>query len=464
MKNNNNSVRTDLFETVPVKKAVMTLALPTVIGSLVMVLYSLADTLFVGMLNDTTQTAAVTLAAPVLLAFNAINNLFGVGSSSMMSRALGAKDMDTVKKSSAFGFWCAIGGGLLISLLCLLFFDPLLHLLGAGEADGSLVPTRNYMIWTVICGAIPSILNVVMGNLVRAEGNALHGSIGTMCGCLLNVILDPFFILPQYLNMGAAGAGLATCISNTVACLYFFGFLLVKRKSTSVCIDPHEFTLDRKIVGGVCGVGVPAAIQNLLNVTGMTVLNNFASAFGTATTSAIGIAHKVTMVPMYIAMGTSQGVMPLVSYNWSARNSSRMKESILFTAKLTVLFLIPAALLLCVFGKSIIGMFMADPAVCEIGAIYMIGMSLAQPFLGIDFLGVGIYQACGMGKTSLLFAILRKIVLEIPALFLLRALFGREGIGFAQLVAEVILSVAAIICIAKVINLAEENEKAEQTS
>lgn len=461
MKSRTNTVRTDLFETVPVKKAVMTLALPTVIGSLVMVLYSLADTLFVGMLNDTRQTAAATLAAPVLLAFNAVNNLFGVGSSSMMSRALGARDLDTVRKSSAFGFWCAIGGGLLISLVCLLFFDPLLRLLGAGEADGSLIPTRDYMVWTVICGAIPAILNVVMGNLVRAEGNALHGSIGTMCGCLLNVILDPFFILPQYLNMGAAGAGLATCVSNTVACLYFFGFLLVKRGKTSVCIDPREFTTDKRIVGWVCGVGVPAAIQNLLNVTGMTVLNNFASAFGTATTSAIGIAHKVTMVPMYVAMGISQGVMPLVGYNWSSRNSGRMKEGILFTAKLTAFFLVPAALLLCVFGKSVIGVFMADPAVCEIGAVYMIGMSLAQPFLGIDFLGVGIYQACGMGKTSLLFAVLRKIVLEIPALFLLRFLFGREGIGFAQLVTEALLSIASVFCIAGVIRRAERRAKAE---
>ena len=160
----------------------------------VMVLYNLADTFFVGMLNDPIQNAAVALAAPILLAFNAVNNLFGVGSSSMMSRAMGRKDFDTVRKSSAFGFYCAVGGGLLISLICGVFEVPILTLMGAEESTYE--ATAGYVLWTVIFGAAPSILNVVMAYMVRAEGNALHASIGTMSGCFLNIILDPIFILP----------------------------------------------------------------------------------------------------------------------------------------------------------------------------------------------------------------------------------------------------------------------------
>ena len=208
--------KTYLFEEAPLGRAVMTLAIPTVISSLVTVLYNLADTYFVSMLNDSVQNSAVTLAAPVMLAFNAVNNLFGVGSSSLMSRSLGCRDYDTVAKSSAFGFYCSLICGLLFSLLCFTFRTPLLYLLGA-DAD-TFEATNQYMFWTVCLGAAPTILNVVMAYLVRSEGSAMHASIGTMTGCLLNIVLDPIFIMPWGLGMGAAGAGLATFISNCVAC------------------------------------------------------------------------------------------------------------------------------------------------------------------------------------------------------------------------------------------------------
>ena len=219
--------KTVLFEQTPVPKAIMTLGIPTILSSLVMVLYNIADTYFVGMLNNPIQNAAVTLAAPVLLAFNAVNNLFGVGTSSMMSRALGKKDFDTVARSSSFGFYCSILCGLLFSLLYTVFSRPLLTLLGADTATAA--ATAEYLKWTVTFGAAPAILNVVMAYMVRSEGASLHASIGTMSGCLLNILLDPVFILPQGLNMGAAGAGLATFLSNCAACIYFFIFLFVKR-------------------------------------------------------------------------------------------------------------------------------------------------------------------------------------------------------------------------------------------
>ena len=204
--------KTELFETAPIPKAVVKLCIPTVLSSLVMVLYNLADTYFVGMLNNPVQNAAVTLGAPLLLAFNAVNNLFGVGASSLMSRSLGVKDYDTVRRSSAFGFYCAAFCGLLFSLLVTVFKTPLLLLLGADSITSE--ATAQYIFWTVSLGAAPSILNVVFAYMVRAEGSALHASIGTMSGCFLNMILDPIFIMPWGLNMGASGAGCATFISN----------------------------------------------------------------------------------------------------------------------------------------------------------------------------------------------------------------------------------------------------------
>ena len=451
--------RTLLFEETPIPKAVATLAVPTILSSLVMVLYNLADTYFVGMLNDPIQNAAVTLAAPVMLAFNAVNNLFGVGSSSMMSRALGRRDYDTVAKSSTFGFWCAILSGLAFSLLCTLFKGPLLGLLGADATTRT--ATEAYMFWTVTCGAAPAILNVVMAYMVRSEGSAMHASIGTMSGCFLNIILDPIFIMPWGLNMGAAGAGLATFLSNCFACLYFMVLLFVKRGRTYVCIDPRKLSFDSTIVGGVCLVGIPAAIQNLLNVTGMTILNNFTSSYGANAVAAMGIAQKINQVPFYIANGLSQGIMPLISYNYASDNIKRMKHTLTFAAKISVTGLVLVSIAYSFFAGDLITMFMDNPEIVEMGSRFLRGFCLALPFLCVDFLAVGVFQASGLGRNALVFAILRKIILEIPALFILNHFFPLYGLAYAQFTAELVLSIAAVIILVKLFRKLEL-EKADR--
>ena len=424
-----------------------------------MVLYNLADTYFVGMLNDPVQNAAVTLAAPVMLAFNAVNNLFGVGSSSMMSRALGRRDYDTVAKSSTFGFWCAILSGLAFSLLCTLFKGPLLGLLGADATTRT--ATKAYMFWTVTCGAAPAILNVVMAYMVRSEGSAMHASIGTMSGCFLNIILDPIFIMPWGLNMGAAGAGLATFLSNCFACLYFMVLLFIKRGRTYVCINPRKLSFESSIVGGVCLVGIPAAIQNLLNVTGMTILNNFTSSYGANAVAAMGIAQKINQVPFYIANGLSQGIMPLISYNYASDNIKRMKHTLTFAAKISVTGLVLVSIAYSFFAGDLITMFMDNPEIVEMGSRFLRGFCLALPFLCVDFLAVGVFQASGLGRNALVFAILRKIILEIPALFILNHFFPLYGLAYAQFTAELVLSIAAVIILVKLFRKLEL-EKADR--
>lgn len=437
-----NTEKSVLFEQMPVPQAARRLMIPTILSSLVMVIYSMADTYFVGRLNNPIENSAVTLAAPVLLAFNAVNNLFGVGSSSMMSRALGEQDIDKVKKSSAFGFYCALICGILMSLFCTVFFRQLLHLLGA-DAE-TVTATAAYMRWTVLLGAAPSILNVVIAYLVRAEGSALHASIGTMSGCILNIILDPIFIMPWGLDMGASGAGCATFVSNCVACLYFFVLLSVRRKSTFVSIRLRDFKWKKEIVKGVCGVGIPASIQNLLNVTGMTILNNFTAAYGPDAVAAIGIVQKIYLVPMQVAMGGSQGVMPLVGYSYSAKNYGRMKETVLFIAKAMVPVMVVSSIF-CYFKAGwLVGLFMKKNEIVYYGRMFLRADSLAMTFLAVDFLAVGVFQAIGMGKKALLFAVLRKIVFEIPALIILNTLFGVYGIAYAAFVAEFMLALCAV--------------------
>lgn len=454
--------KTELFESMPIPKAVVTLSVPSVISSLVMVIYSLADTFFVGMMNDPVQNAAVTLAAPLLLAFNAVNNLFGIGSSSMMSRALGRKDYDTVYRSSAFGFYASLICSLLFSLLYGVLQSPILVMLGANAE--TLQATADYLFWTVLLGSAPSILNVVLAYLVRAEGSSLHASIGTMCGCLLNIVLDPIFILPWGLNLGAAGAGCATCLSNTVACLYFFVLLFVKRGKTYVCIKPSLFRPSKQIVKGVCGVGIPASIQNLLNVTGMTILNNFTSAYGSDPVAAMGIAQRVNIVPFQIAMGFSQGIMPLISYNYTSGNIKRMKKTFMFTAKISLGFILAVMLTFVFAAEPIISMFMKNESIVAYGAAFQRGFCFALPFLCIDFLALGVFQSCGMGMKSFVFAVVRKIVLEIPALFVLNWLFPLYGLAYAQFVAELILGTIAVVVLVRMFRRLEREHAAPYVS
>ena len=454
--------KTELFESMPIPKAVVTLSVPSVISSLVMVIYSLADTCFVGMMNDPVQNAAVTLAAPLLLAFNAVNNLFGIGSSSMMSRALGRKDYDTVYRSSAFGFYASLICSLLFSLLYGVLQSPILVMLGANAE--TLQATANYLFWTVLLGSAPSILNVVLAYLVRAEGSSLHASIGTMCGCLLNIVLAPIFILPWGLNLGAAGAGCATCLSNTVACLYFFVLLFMKRGKTYVCIKPSMFRPSKQIVKGVCGVGIPASIQNLLNVTGMTILNNFTSAYGSDPVAAMGIAQRVNIVPFQIAMGFSQGIMPLISYNYTSGNIKRMKKTFMFTAKISLGFILAVMLTFVFAAEPIISMFMKNESIVAYGAAFQRGFCFALPFLCIDFLALGVFQSCGMGMKSFIFAVVRKIVLEIPALFVLNWLFPLYGLAYAQFVAELILGTIAVVVLVRMFRRLEREHAAPYVS
>lgn len=438
----------ELFEQTPIPQAAAKLIIPTVIGSLVAVLYSMADTFFVGALNDPLQSAAVSVAAPALLAFNAVNNLFGVGGSSMMSRALGRGELDTVRQSASFGFYGAVLSGLLLAVLSGVFLTPLMVLLGATSA--AMPATAAYMRWAVVLGAVPTILNVVMAYLVRSEGAALHASIGTMSGCLLNIALDPIFIMPWGLGMGAAGAGCATFLSNCAACGYFFVLLWIRRGKTNISLHPRHFRIRKPIVLGVFTVGVPAAIQNLLNVTGQAVLNNFVKGYGDAALAALGIAHKIQMVPVQVALGASQGVMPLVGYSYASKNGQRFRDTIHFLARLMLPLMLLVALVCWLFPQSFITLFHKDPQVIEYGALFLRGFSAAMPVLFLDFLAVGVFQSVGMGKQALLFAILRKIVLEIPAILVLGYAFGAAGITYSAAVAELGLSVAGLIMLRRI--------------
>lgn len=434
--------RKELFENSPVWSAIFALTVPMIISSLVSMIYNLSDTYFVGTLEDSIQNAAITLAAPAMTLFYAITNLFGIGASSLMSRSMGMKDTETVKRASATGLYLAFASAAILSAIILIFNRPVLGILGTDiETYQS---TKEYLFWTVGIGAIPTIMSIMCGYLLRAEGRAMTASIGQMSGCVLNIILDPIFILPWGLNLGAAGAGLATFISSCVSFTYFMIFILVSGENTYVCINYKYVTFSKKILSNIFIVGVPGVFQNILNVLSMTILNNIVKDYGPDTVAAMGIANKINQLPIQIVFGFTQGVMPLIGYNYASRNFPRMKESIRKTYIITMSSLAVLTVLFNLAGQPIVRFFMDVDVIVEQGAWFLNGFGTSLVFLCIDFMVVGISQSFGMGKVALIFSFVRKLFLEIPFIVLLNHLAGVRGVAYAQCSTEVIMAMVAI--------------------
>ena len=347
--------------------------------------------------------------------------------------------------------------GLLFSLLCTLLRTPLLSLIGAAEE--TVTPTNAYLNWTVTLGAVPAILNVVMAYLIRSEGAALHASIGTMSGCFLNILLDPIFILPWGFGMKAAGAALATFLSNCVALGYFLIYLRVRGKRTLVTISPRELHPDGAVLRGIFGVGIPASIQNLLNVTSNTVMNNFAAAYGAQALAAMGICTKINQVPLYIVLGLSQGIMPLISYNYASGNIRRMKQAYFYTIRIGLIGMFAASAFFYFGADFLVGMFIENAQTVAYGIRFLRGLCLGLPMLCMDFVAVGVFQATGMGRKALAFAIARKLLLELPLLCLFNLLFPLYGIPYAQPASELVLAIAAGVVVFRIFRTTDSRLK-----
>ncbi|MCQ2592046.1 MAG: MATE family efflux transporter [Treponema sp.] len=439
----------ELFERMPVSKAIFTLTIPMIISSIVSIVYNLSDTFFVGKLNNPIENAAVTLVAPAMTLFYAITNLFGVGASSLMSRKLGLKEYDNVKKASATGIYFGFTFALLLSAITLIFSKPILHILGSDSQTYAV--TKQYLFWTVGLGAVPGIMNILFSFILRAEGRAMQASIGAISGCILNIILDPFFILPFGLNLGAAGAGFATFISNCFGLCYFIILLISIRGKTFVSVNPKKVSFEPDILKNIFVVGFPGVIQNNLNVVSMTIFNNLAAGFGTYAVASIGIVNKLNQLPIQIIFGFSQGVMPLIGYNYASKNDQRVKETIKKIFQITLGALFVVLIIYFAASKQLVAFFMKDETIIEIGSRFLKGFGLGLPFMCVDFVVVGISQAFGMGRHALIFSILRKLALEIPFILLFSHLFGLYGLAYSTFCGEVIMSIIALVVLKKLL-------------
>ena len=426
----------DVFERMSVPRALARMAMPAVVSQLIILIYNMADTFFIGRTNDPFMVAGVSLLLPMFNISIPIWSLFGVGGGTLISRLLGAGEEKKAGRVSSFSFWACAASAAVFSACVFFFMTPLLRALGA--SDNTFLYAKQYATCVIVIGALPTMLSMTVSALLRSVGCSRQAGFGISMGGLINIGLDPLFmfvILPKGYEI--IGAGIATMLSNVIALCYFLTVLYRMRGRTALRISPRGGLPERALIGSVFSVGVPAAVTTFLFDFDYMVLNRLMSGYGDIALAAIGIVLKTERLPLNAGVGICQGMTPLIAYNFSSGNTARMKKVFSF-ARLAGLAIggVSIALYL-VFAPKILRFFIADPGTVALGSMFLRIRCLATPLMFMSFHVVHFFNAVGKGSRSLFLGVIRWLGFNIPMLFLLNALFGMYGLVWAQLCADV---------------------------
>ena len=447
--------KTYLFEQMPVPQAVRRQILPSIASQMVLLVYNLADTYFVGLLNDPQQTAAVSVAYTITVLMTAIANLFAVGGASCMARAMGRHDGSGARHIAAISFWWCLLAAVLFSGVFALFASPLLHLCGATAE--TYATAFDYARWVVIWGGPCAIINILLANLLRAEGSAGLASAGVTLGGVINIALDPLFVLPRFLGLGAQGAGLATAISNGIGTLFLLACIFCGRRGTVVSLRPGSLRYTAGHMGGILKIGFPSCAQYLLTVVAVGALMKFMSAYDTDAVAALGIVKKQDMLPLYFSIGVSGGLLPLLAYNYAAGNQDRRHRIFKLGCGVSVAFSLVCVLAYELLAPVLVGLFIDTPATVAYGAAFLRIMVMAMPMMAVCYPMITQFQAMGRVKESLICSVLRKGVLDIPLLFLLDRLIPMYGCTMVQPIVDCISMLAALWFYRRILRRDKEN-------
>lgn len=426
-----------IFEELPVLSAIRVMCVPTIISQLIILIYNMADTFYLGQTHNPFMVAATALILPIFNIAASVAGLAGIGGGTCVSRLLGKGDRQEAARVSTFSIRLGIAFAGAFALLTALFMQPLLSLLGAGENTRAFA--AQYATCVVVIGGIPTVLSNVLANLIRSEGYSRKAGFGLTMGGVLNIALDPIFmfvLMPKGSEM--LGAGIATCVSNIIACLYFaatirgFGGETVVRWTYADSLPRKESILS------VFSVGVPSAIATFLFDMDYVVLDKLMSGYGDFALAAIGIVLKVERLPLNIGIGICQGMVPLIAYNYSSGNLPRMHSVIRYSRAIG---LIMAGFSICLYelgAGQLIRLFMSDPTTLALGTNFLRVRIIATPLMFMSFFTVHLFNAFGKGQTALFLGVARWLVFNIPMLFLLNYLVGMYGLVWSQVTADIL--------------------------
>lgn len=448
-----NNEKTALFERMPVKKAIAVMAVPTIISQLINLVYNIVDTYFIGRTGNSYMIAAVSVAYTLYMMTVAFGNLFGIGGGSLMARLFGRGEYERAGNVSAYSFYGAIVIAAIYSVIISICCNPLLRLLGA--SDQTIGYARQYVYLVVVAGDIPIVLSAVMSHLIRNAGYSRQASLGLSLGGVLNIILDPIFmfrLLPG--GYEVLGAALATLISNIVACLYLFIIYYRLSSQTALCLKLSRavriHSVDRM---ELYSVGVPSAVLTGLFDLANMFLNAKMASYGESAVAALGIVMKAERLPNAVNIGICQGMMPIIAYNYSSGNRTRMKEVIRTATVYGLIIALVSTGLFQILAKPISGIFINTQSDAAVGAAETLAFAafflrircLASPLQFMNYRCSFCMQAMGDGKGTLLHAIVRELFFYIPFMYVLDYRFGVNGLITSLIAGEACGMVMALI-------------------
>lgn len=436
-----------IYADMPVPKAVATMVIPTVISQIITVIYNLADTWYVGLTDNAAAVAAISLCLPVYNIMTAIANLFGIGGSSVITRAVANGHNHRARRAFVLSIRGALIASAVYCLLLGLIARPFLLAIG-GDADSIDLAVR-YTVITMVIGGIPTVLSAVLAHLIRSTGQSEIAGFGITLGAILNMVLDPLFMFVLLPNgQEVVGAGIATAISNMISMLFFIVYL-IRHKEVYI----FRFTLEnRKNIGvtswDILKSGIPSFFLLAAGQVSNFFLNGMIADMGaSAAVAGIGVVRKIDSLAYAVNQGITQGMLPIVAYCYSSGNIRRMKSVIGFSAMLTLIFSMLCSVCSYVFAPHLIEFFIRDADTIFYGTKFLRVLCIAVAIYPLLFVIIAVFQAVGKGATPFMLSLLHKGSLDIVLFFLIRKILGLEYILWATPVMAAIALLVGIILI-----------------
>lgn len=420
----------------PIPKLIVSLGIPTTISMLVTNIYNMGDTFFVGRLG-TSASGAIGIVFGFMSILQAFGFMLGQGAGSIISRKLGAHDSESASCYASISFYLSLMLGVVFAVFGILFIDPLLRLLGSTE---TILPYARVYVFFIMMASPIVMSSFVMNNVLRFEGKASLAMIGLVSGAAINLVADPILIFA--FDMGIAGAGLATALSQVASFLILLSVFI--RRKTQIKISWKYFSFDWEKIWDILSTGFPSLVRQGMNSISTMVLNHCAGSFSDAAVAAASIANRVNFFIFAVGLGVGQGFQPVCGYNYGAQKYSRVKQASRFTLFLSEILVGILAIVTFIWAPSVVGWFRNDPEVIRIGMITLRFQCASLFFQPITVISNMTFQSTGQRTLATVSAMLRSGFYFIPLVLILTYFTGIFGIQSAQGFADILAGITVL--------------------
>ena len=429
--------KTELLGNAPIPKALLAMGLPTMIGMMINALYNLVDAFFVGGLG-TSQMGAISVAFPLGQVVVGLGLLFGNGAASYISRLLGRGDKDTADQVASTALYSSILAGALMILLTLIFLTPILRLLGATQ---SILPYALTYGGIYVTFSIFNVFNVTMNNIVTSEGAAKTTVCALLSGAVLNMVLDPVFIYG--LDLGVAGAAIATALSQVISSLVYLAYILCKKSMFT--FRPSQCRYSPQIMSEILKIGVPTLVFQLLTGLSITLINMQAKEYGDSVIAGMGAVTRIISMGSLMVFGFLKGFQPIAGYSYGAKKYDRLRQAIRTSILWSTIFCTVYGLAMAVFPTAVISQFTkGDMEMIQAGQKALRANGLSCLLFGYYTVYSSLFLALGKAREGFILGACRQGICFVPIILALPALWGINGILYAQPAADIISAIVAV--------------------